>query len=119
METLRLRKIQQPSHLERLLEAYISRGKFLPSGAYQIRDPGAVPGALRRIAAKAAEEGHVWACWVDNFHSWLFICEMSLSLSRERGSPVLSVSRYDEAGDLIEAGMWAADRDGRWLKCAD
>jgi hypothetical protein len=57
METLRLRKIQQPSHLERLLEAYISRGKFLPSGAYQIRDPGAVPGALRRIAAKAAEEG--------------------------------------------------------------
>jgi hypothetical protein len=119
METLRLRKIQQPLHLERLLEAFISRGKGLPVGAYQIRDPSVVPGAARRIVAKAIEEGRVWACWADNFHSWLFTCEMSLSLSRERGCPVLQVCCYDESGLLTEAGTWAADRDGRWLKCGD
>lgn len=114
METLRLRRIQQPSYLERLLEALIARGSLVPAEAYQIRDPGAVPLALRRIVAKAVEEGHVWSCWADNFHFWLFACEMSLSLSRERGSPVLNVSRYDEAGELTEAGPWAARtvRDG-------
>jgi hypothetical protein len=29
------------------------------------------------------------------------------------------VSRYDETGELTEAGTWTADGEGRWLKCAD
>ena len=33
METKRLRTIQQPSHLERLLDAYITRGDMLPKDA--------------------------------------------------------------------------------------
>jgi hypothetical protein len=118
METLRLRKIQQPSQLERLLEAFVSRGDLLPPAAYQIRDPKTVPTPLRRLVSQAVRDGQVWTCWADNFHHWLFICEMSLSLSRERGSPVLKVNRYDEAGELTEAGTWAADREGRWQRCA-
>jgi hypothetical protein len=119
METVRLRKIQQPSQLERLLEAFISRGDFVPREAYQVRDPRALPAALRKVGSQAIQQGHVWSCWADNFHFWLFTCEMSLSLSRERGSPVLKVSRYDETGELTEAGTWTADGEGRWLKCAD
>ena len=41
MKTLRLRTLQQPAHVERLLEAFVSRGNFLPQGAYQVRDPDA------------------------------------------------------------------------------
>jgi hypothetical protein len=37
METLRLRRIQQPSEVERLLEAFVSRGGVLPKDCYQIR----------------------------------------------------------------------------------
>ena len=62
--------------------------------------------------------GHVWACWADNFHTWLFTCEMSLPLSHKRSAPVLEVSIYDEAGELKEAGSWVAGRGGNWSRCA-
>jgi hypothetical protein len=31
---------------------------------------------------------------------------MSLPLSRERGNPVLRVNRYNDCGELMEAGDW-------------
>src|SRR5256885_957706 len=46
METRRLRTIQQPSHIERLLEALVSRANLLPKDSYQIRDPDALPPPL-------------------------------------------------------------------------
>jgi len=119
METLRLRKIQQPSQLERLLEAFVSRGDLLPPAAYQIRDPKTVPSPLRRLVSQAVRDGQVWTCWADNFHHWLFICEMSLSLSRERGVPVLLVSRYAERGELEDSASWVAYADGKWFRCPD
>jgi hypothetical protein len=118
METLRLRKIQQPSEVERLLEAFVSRGSYLPKECYQVRDPRELSSQLRRVLADEAQQGHVWACWVNAFQTWLFTCEMSLVASRERGAPVLKVNRYDETGELKETGTWLADKQGTWTRCA-
>jgi len=117
METLRLRGIQQPSTVERLLESFVTHSNLLPKNCCQIRDPGALPSRLRRLVARESEKGHIWACWADNFNTWLFTCEMSLPSSRERAAPVLQVARYDEAGELKESGSWMVDQDGRWHRC--
>jgi hypothetical protein len=118
METVRLRKIQAPSHVERLLESYVSRGDLLPKDSFQIRATRALSPQLQRVVARATQKGHVWACWADSYHTWLFTCEMSLPLSRERGSPVLQVDLYDEAGELKESGTWFSDPEGKWCRCA-
>ena len=88
MDTLRLREIQQPSRVERLLEAFITRGNLLPKNCYQIRDPSALSSQLQRVVAIESAKDRVWACWTDNHNSWLFTCEMSLPSSRERATPV-------------------------------
>ena len=117
METKRLRTMQQPSRIERLLEAYTTRGHVVPKDSYQIRDPEALPHSLRRIVLQAGGEGRVWACWAHGVHVWLFTAEMSLPLSRERGTPVLRVSRYNEEGELTEVGLSLVDPDGHWSRC--
>jgi hypothetical protein len=119
METLRLRSLQQPAQLGRLLEAFVSRGECLPKEAYQIRNARALPKPLRRLITMAASEGRVWTCWEHGVHLSLFTCELALARSRERGAPVLEVTRHDESGDLVDAGNWAADREGRWVRCAE
>lgn len=120
METRRLRTIQQqPSHVERLLEALVSRADLLPKDGYQIRDSGALPPQLQTLIAQAAEEGRVWRCWANSYETCLFTCEMSLPLSRERGSPVLLVNRYSESAELQDAGSWMSDQEGKWRRCAD
>jgi len=116
METVRLRKIQQPSQVERLLEALVSRGNLLPKDCYQIRASRALSSQLQRVVEQAIEKGHVWACWADGCHTWLFTCEMSLPLTRERGAPVLQVDLYDEAGELKDAGIWMTDQQGKWSR---
>ena len=119
METRRLRTIQQPSHIEKLLEALVSRANLLPKDCYQIRDPDALPSQLQRLIARAAQEGRVWRCWANSYETCLFTCEMSLPRSRERGSPVLLVNRYSESGELQDAGSWMSDQEGKWRPCAD
>ncbi len=118
-DTLRLQRLQQqPSHAERLLGALIARARLLPEGAYQIRDPGSVPKELRRIARLAAGPGRAWSCWADGLRHWLFIGEMSLPLSRERGAPVMLVDIYEEDG-LKDSGAWTSESDGKWHRCAE
>jgi hypothetical protein len=119
METRRLRTIQQPSHIERLLDALVSRANLIPKDGYQIRDPSALPPQLQTLITQATEEGRVWGCWVNSFETCLFTCEMSLPRSRERGVPVLLVNRYGESGELQDAGSWTCDPDGKWQRCAD
>jgi len=119
METKRLRTIQQPFHLERLLEAYITRSNAVPKDSYQIRDPNAVMERLRRILLRAGDEGRVWACWAHDMQQWLFTAEMSLPLSRERGTPVLSINRYGEDGELEETGTWLVGPEGLWQRYAE
>src|SRR5260370_26027512 len=100
METRRLRTIQQPSHIERLLEALVSRASLLPKDSYQIRDPSTLPPQLQTLIAQAAQQGRVWGRWANSYETSLFTCEMSLSRSRERGEPVLLVNRYGGSSEL-------------------
>jgi hypothetical protein len=120
METLRLRRIQEPSRVERILNAYISRTASLPYDAYQIRDPSNLPKQLQVVLARALREGHVWACWAHGpQHLWLFTCHVSLVLSRERGAPVILVRLYGADGELKDSGTWRFDPEGNWARCAD
>jgi len=119
METLRLRRIQEPSRVERLLEACVSRLSLVPPDACQIRDPNGLPASLRAVLVRARKQGQVWACWANPSRLWFFTCDMSLDLSRERGSPVLRVSRYSEDGALDDSGTWLVDPRGQWTRCAD
>jgi hypothetical protein len=119
METLRLRRIQEPARIERLLEAYISRTSNLPDGSYQVRDARELPGPLQVLLTRAIEEGHVWSCWARGPQLWLFTCHMSLALSRERGTPVILVHLYGEDAELKDSGAWRFDSLGNWTRCAD
>lgn len=119
METLRLRRIQEPSRVERLLDAYISRTAILPPNSYQVRDSCELPQSLRRVVARAADQGETWACWANSSRMWLFVCEMSLALSRERGAPVIVVRQYNEEADVTDSGTWRFDALGAWTRCAD
>lgn len=119
METVRLRGIQNPSHVGRLLEALVSRGTLLPQDSQQVHDPDALPAALKAVVSRAAAEGRVWACWASTQDISLFTCEMSLPLSRERGTPVLLVNRYADSGDLTDVGTWVADPEGKWRRLAE
>lgn len=119
METLRLRRIQEPSRVASLLEAYISRAGILPEGAYQIRDRRGLPCRVQTIVSRAITQGHVWSGWARGDQIWLFTCEMSLPLSRERGAPVLIVHVHNEAGDVTDSGTWRYDPLGTWGRCAD
>ena len=89
METKCQRAIQQPFHLERLLEAYITRSNVLPKDSYQIRNPDAVAAPLRRITYGPLKKGvsrHAYGV-----QQWLFTADMSLPISRERCTPVLAL----------------------------
>ena len=119
METLRLRRIQEPSRVESLLDAYISRACLLPEGAYQIRDRSSLPNRVQMIVSRAMTQGHVWSAWARGSEFWLFTGEMSLPLSRERGSPVLSVHVHNEDGEVMDSGTWRYDPLGTWSRCAD
>ena len=119
METLRLRRIQEPSRIERLLEAYISRSGILPEDAYQVRDRSELPTRLHAIVRRALAQGHVWSARVHGTQVWLFTCDMSLPLSRERGAPVLTVRLHNEDGEVVDSGMWRYDPMGAWNRCAD
>ena len=119
METLRLRRLQEPSRVQRLLEAYVSRANLLPEGSYPVRNPSELPERLKSVIARALAQGHVWLCWAHTSQIWLFTAEMSLALSRERGAPVVMVRRYDEDGELKDSGTWRIDALGTWSRCAD
>jgi hypothetical protein len=119
METLRLRKIQQPAQVERLLEAFVTRGSLLPKDCYQIRDSSGLSAQLQRVLAREAKTGRIWGCWANSSRAWLFTCEMSLSSSRERAAPVLQVSCYNELGELEETGTWVAGPHGEWHRCGE
>jgi hypothetical protein len=119
VETLKLRQIQHPSEVERLLESYIFRADILPKGAYPIRKAASVPKELRGRVMQAVKLGKTWSCWTDGIQTWLFTAEMSLALSRERGAPVLQINLYGDDGALRESATMTTDQDGKWRRCAD
>lgn len=120
METLKLRRMQEPSRVEKLLDTYVSRTAALPHGAYQVLDARELPQSLRRLISRAAAQGETWSCWAHNARIWLFICELSLTRSRERGAPVLLVRQYNEDAEIKDSGTWRhAPGSGTWSRLAD
>lgn len=114
-----MRRILQPSRVEKLLDVFVSRGGRLPEGSYRIRDPKVLTDEMRKILNRATELGQVWSCWADGLHAWLFTCELSLPRSCERGTPVLHVDLYGEEGRLKDSSSWMADWQGKWCRCAE
>jgi hypothetical protein len=117
MEFVRLLcRIQHPSKVGELLESYISQSDVVPKGSYQIRKRDSVPPEARKILTQALKEGQTWSCWAHGLHTWLFTCNMSRRLSRERGAPVLRVSIYGDDGQLRDCGSWMPDQHGKWCR---
>ncbi len=119
VETLRLRRIQHPAEVERLLESYILRADILPKDAIRIRTAPSVPRGLRGLVMQAVKLGRTWSCWTQGSRMWLFTAEMYLALSRERGAPVLQVNVYGGDGSLRESAALTTDQNGEWCRCAD
>jgi len=117
-EVVRLRKIQHPSKVEELLESYISQSEVVPRGSYRIREPGSVPRNVRKVLTQAVKEGQSWSCRAHGLHTWLFTCNISGFLSRERGAPVLQVNVYGDDGGLRDCGTWTPDQHGKWCRSA-
>lgn len=119
METIRLRAVQQPSRVERLLVALSANSGIVAEDSYLLRDQAGMPSVLRRIIAEAVQHGHSWCCWAnDSRRAWLFTAELSLALSRECGSPVLDVKIYLEDGKLAGDDCWHVDGEGKWQRRA-
>ena len=117
MEMVRmLCKIHRVSKAGELLESYISQSDVVPSGSYRIHEPSSVPREVRKALTQAVKEGQTWSCWAYGRHTWLFTCNMSRSLSRERGAPVLQVSLYGDDGGLRDCGAWTPNQHGKWCR---
>ena len=113
METLRLRVLQDPDEVQRLLQLCIASAGLLPQDARPIRDAQSVPEQLRRVLTQATDRGRVWCCFAKGARAWLFTAEMCLALARERGTPVLQVTCYSD--DLLESSAtWTTDPRGAW-----
>jgi hypothetical protein len=109
-----LDKIQEPFQVERLLDALARRSGLIPEGAHRVRDPEALPAALRELLRQVLVE--VWVCFSDGSQAWLLTGMVSVALSRLRNAPVLWVNGYSPDGALIEVGAWAVDPDGNWRR---
>jgi hypothetical protein len=119
MKTAMLRTIQRPSHIDGLLRSLVKYSGAVPVDAEPIASRSELPFVVQRIIIQATKAGLSWSCWRDDAgHVWLFTAEMSLSLSRERGAPVLQVTQYAEDG-LRNTGSWVADIEGNWCRCVD
>jgi hypothetical protein len=119
MRTMTLRAIKHPSNVDVLLRELVQSRGIVPEGTYEICDRNSLPPVLQRLAEYADHTGHSWACWLDDVgRGWLFIAEMPLPQSRNRGRPVLRVDHFGEDGVIRDTGQWVAGPEGKWECCA-
>lgn len=118
MHTMRLFAYQRPSRIAALLGSLLQAPGRLPGRARQITDRSDLPSALQKVVLKSQHTEQVWSAWTDEGRIWLFMAEMSLELSRERGCPVLQVGSYEMDGKLKVWQLWACLNDGTWQQCA-
>jgi len=113
MRTLTLRTMQQPSYLDALLDGLVVQMGLLPEDADPIRDRAMLPSALRQIVRMATHVGQSWASWANRRgQHWLFVAEMPLT----RGTPMLQLDQYNEAGDLRASSEWQCGDDDQWRR---
>lgn len=118
MQTMRLRTLQRPSGLEMLLESLVLSQNWVPLDSPHVGDRSELPSVLRKLVIRAIKSEGAWRAWSNHDGIRLFLAEMSLELSRERGCPVLKVHYYDETGRLEMYSLWAQPAEGAWRRCA-
>ena len=117
MQTMKFGAMRRPSYLENLLRSLVrARGWVVPE-AEAIHDSGELPSALQKLVIDAETTGGVWRAWLNPDGRRLFVAELSVELSRERGRPVLQVRYYNDGGALEEFSIWAHLADGAWRQC--
>ena len=117
MQTMKLRAIQSPGFAGELLESFIRAEGSLADDVRELKSERELTPSLEKLAQRALDEGGVWRAWTDDREMWLWISEMSLALSRERGMPVMEVRQYDEQGRMSSAGTWVRVRHDAWQRC--
>jgi hypothetical protein len=110
-----LLKIQEPSEVERLLEAFAARSGIIAEGSYRVRDPERVPERLRRLLPRHST--HKWVCLSHGTGSWLVTGTIFAGLSQRWNAPVLWLSAYRGDGRLVELGVWIVEQKGTWRRC--
>ena len=114
MRTMKLRTLQEPSALDALLGSIVASQHWVTPEAPRISVLRDLPSALQKLAIKAVKGDGAWQAWTSYDGIRLFVAEMSLDLSRERGFPVLKVSYYDDEAQLQKHGVWFQLTDGGW-----
>ena len=118
MQTMRLRTLQQPTGLALLLESLVTSQVWVPASAPPVPERSDLPSQLQKLASKAVKEGGTWRAWIGHDGIRFFVSEMSLELSRERGSVALKVRYYNENGQLQWYSQWVQLTDGTtWKRC--
>ena len=109
------RPVQQPAqYVKGLLNSLVTSLSVLPEASNPVRELTELPPMLQKAVMTAAKTGQSWAAWHDTrAHVWLYVAQMSLLLSQERGSPVLQVRHFRETG-LVDTCNWVIDRDAKW-----
>jgi hypothetical protein len=118
MQTMKLRTLQRPSQLETLLESLVMSQNWVPAGAPVVTDRSELPSALQKLAIKAVNSDGAWRAWQCHDGARLFVTEMSMDLSRERGCPALKVNYYNDQGRLQHYSLWIKLPTGDWQRCA-
>ena len=117
MQTMRLRAIQQPGNTGELLDSFIRAEGNLARDSRELTRERELTPTLERIAQRSLDDGGVWRAWTDDRAMWLWSSAVSLALSRERGMPVMEIRRYDENGQVEQAGTWVRVRADEWQRC--
>ncbi len=117
MKTTKLRTLQQPSRVEALLESLVKSQNWVPADAPRVTDRSELSSVLQELVAKTVKAGGAWRAWTSYDGIRFYVSEMSLELSRERGSPALTVSYYNDQGKLQQYSHWVQLADGEWQRC--
>jgi hypothetical protein len=118
MQTMKLRALQQPSQLAALLESLVMSQSWVPAGAPLVTDRSELPSTLQKLVIKAVNGDGAWRAWQCHDGARLFVTEMSMELSRERGCPALTVNYYNDQGRLQYHSLWIKLATGAWQRCA-
>ncbi len=114
MQTLRLRTLVDPRQAQILLDSYVARTAALPAAANKQPDPARLPQVFGDRIDHAESEGAVWSAWTSGPDAWLFVAQLNLHRSRERGQPVLEIESYDYERRTRNRLVALRKPDGAW-----
>jgi hypothetical protein len=117
MKTATLRTLQHPTRIATLLDSLVRARQWVPPGAPKLGRRGELSEHLLRLAINAVRLDGAWQAWMCYDGVRLFVAEMSLELSRERGCPALKVSYFNGEAELQNYSHWIQLADGTWQQC--